>query len=133
MHRPEMKKIEGSREYVRGEKSKLGRWSKGEKNTLFAFILTVVLWIAPGVFAILGGTSSSIYKDYNTLVPEGVAALIGALLLFLLPVNWKEKEFTVTWKQAIGIDWGTLLLFGGGLTLGNLMFELSWPKLLAEA
>jgi sodium-dependent dicarboxylate transporter 2/3/5 len=129
MHRPEMKKIEGSREYVRGEKNKLGRWSKGEKNTLFAFILTVVLWIAPGVIALLGGTTSKIFKDYNALVPEGVAALIGAVLLFLLPVNWKEKEFTVTWKQAIGIDWGTLLLFGGGLTLGNLMFETK----LAEA
>ncbi len=129
MHRPEMKKIEGSREYVRGEKNKLGHWSKGEKNTLFAFILTVVLWIAPGVFALLGGTSSNIYKNYNALVPEGVAALIGAVLLFLLPVNWKKKEFTVTWKQAIGIDWGTLLLFGGGLTLGNLMFETK----LAEA
>ncbi len=129
MHRPEMKKIEGSREYVRGEKNKLGHWSKGEKNTLFAFIVTVVLWIAPGVFALLGGTSSNIYKDYNALVPEGVAALIGAVLLFLLPVDWKGKEFTVTWKQAIGIDWGTLLLFGGGLTLGNLMFETK----LAEA
>lgn len=129
MHRPEMKKIEGSREYVKEEKNKLGKWSRGEKNTLFAFILTVVLWIAPGVFALLGGTSSNVYKDYNSLVPEGVAALIGAVLLFLLPVNWKEKEFTVTWKQAIGIDWGTLLLFGGGLTLGNLMFETK----LAEA
>jgi sodium-dependent dicarboxylate transporter 2/3/5 len=129
MHRPEMKKIEGSHEYVRGEKNKLGRWSKGEKNTLFAFIVTVVLWIAPGIFALLGGTASNIYKAYNALVPESVAAIIGAVLLFLLPVNWKGKEFTVTWKQAIGIDWGTLLLFGGGLTLGNLMFETK----LAEA
>jgi sodium-dependent dicarboxylate transporter 2/3/5 len=55
--------------------------------------------------------------------------MVGAVLLFVLPLNWKERKFTVTWKQAIGIDWGTLLLFGGGLTLGNLMFETK----LAEA
>ena len=62
-------------------------------------------------------------------MPEGVAALIGALLLFLLPVNWKNREFTISWGQATKIDWGTLLLFGGGITLGNLMFESK----LAEA
>ena len=45
------------------------------------------------------------------------------MLLFLLPTNWKEREFTITWKQATKIDWGTLLLFGGGLSLGGLMFE----------
>ena len=56
-------------------------------------------------------------------VPDSSAALIGAALLFVLPVNWKEREFTISWKQATHIDWGTLLLFGGGLTLGNLMFE----------
>jgi sodium-dependent dicarboxylate transporter 2/3/5 len=58
-----------------------------------------------------------------------VAALIGAGLLFLLPTDWKNREFTITWKQATKIDWGTLLLFGGGITLGNLMFETK----LAEA
>ena len=60
---------------------------------------------------------------------EGAAAVMGAVLLFLLPVNWNKKEFTISWKTAIGIDWGTLLLFGGGLTLGNLMFQTK----LAEA
>jgi sodium-dependent dicarboxylate transporter 2/3/5 len=129
LHRPEMPKIEGSHEYVAREKNKLGKWSTGQKNTLIAFIFTVVLWIAPGFLALFYGADSGIYKTYNSLVPEGVAAVMGALLLFLLPVNWKEKEFTISWKQAIGIDWGTLLLFGGGLTLGNLMFETK----LAEA
>ena len=50
-------------------------------------------------------------------------SLVGAVLLFLLPVNWKKREFTISWKQAVSIDWGTLLLFGGGLSLGNLMFQ----------
>jgi sodium-dependent dicarboxylate transporter 2/3/5 len=58
-----------------------------------------------------------------------VVALIAALLLFLLPLNWKKREFTLTWRQAVQIDWGTLLLFGGGLTLGDLMFQTK----LAEA
>ncbi len=123
LHRPEMPKIEGSREYVSREKSKLGKWTRGQKNSLIAFSVTVILWIAPGFISLLYGKDSYIYKTLTDLVPEGVAAVIGALLLFVLPLNWKQREFTITWKQAISIDWGTLLLFGGGLALGNLMFE----------
>jgi sodium-dependent dicarboxylate transporter 2/3/5 len=128
-HKPEMSKIEGSREYVRNEKKMLGKWTRGQKNALIAFIITVILWVIPGFFALFIGTSSLLYKSYNALVPEGVAAIIGAVLLFILPVSWEKREFTITWRQAVRIDWGTLLLFGGGLTLGNLMFETK----LAEA
>ena len=39
-----------------------------------------------------------------------------------LPINWKERKFTITWEQAVQIDWGTILLFGGGLSLGRLAF-----------
>jgi solute carrier family 13 (sodium-dependent dicarboxylate transporter), member 2/3/5 len=129
LHKPEMTHIEGSQDYVKSELAKLGTWSRGQKNALLAFLVTVTLWVIPGFLAVLYGTDAPISKSYSRLMPEGVAALIGALLLFLLPVNWKEREFTISWGQATKIDWGTLLLFGGGITLGNLMFDLK----LAEA
>jgi sodium-dependent dicarboxylate transporter 2/3/5 len=129
MHKPEVKNIVGSQEYVAHERAELGKWSRGQKNALFAFLITVILWIIPGILAVLYGTTAPISKAYNHYMPEGVAALVGAALLFLLPVNWREREFTISWGQATKIDWGTLLLFGGGITLGNLMFDLK----LAEA
>jgi sodium-dependent dicarboxylate transporter 2/3/5 len=129
MHKPEMAKIEGSHEYVKKEKEKLGKWTAGQKNALIAFFVTVILWIIPGFLAVIYGATAPESKAYSEVMPEAVAALIGAGLLFILPVNWKEREFTISWKQATKIDWGTLLLFGGGITLGNLMFETK----LAEA
>lgn len=129
LHKPEVTHVEGSQEYVRQELKKLGPWTQGQKNALFAFLVTVVLWVIPGFLAVGYGTDSNPYKLYSARMPEAVAALVGAGLLFLLPVNWREREFTITWKQATKIDWGTLLLFGGGITLGNLMFETK----LAEA
>jgi sodium-dependent dicarboxylate transporter 2/3/5 len=39
---------------------------------------------------------------------------------FLLPVNWRARQFTMTWEQAARIDWGIILLFGGGLAMGRL-------------
>jgi solute carrier family 13 (sodium-dependent dicarboxylate transporter), member 2/3/5 len=52
------------------------------------------------------------------MIPESVAALIGAILLFFLPVSETQRS-TITWKEAAQIDWGTILLFGGGLALGD--------------
>jgi solute carrier family 13 (sodium-dependent dicarboxylate transporter), member 2/3/5 len=129
LHRPELDRVEGTEEYVARQRKDLGPWSRGQQNALVAFGVTVILWIIPGILALMYGTTSPISKAYNTYMPEGVAALVGATLLFLLPVNWKKREFTITWSQATKIDWGTLLLFGGGITLGNMMFDLK----LAEA
>jgi sodium-dependent dicarboxylate transporter 2/3/5 len=129
IHKPEMTHVEGSRDYVLEQQKTLGPWSRGQKNALFAFLLTVVLWVIPGFLALFFGTDAPVSKAYNNVMPEAAAALIGAVLLFALPVDWSKREFTISWKQASKIDWGTLLLFGGGLSLGNLMFETK----LAEA
>jgi sodium-dependent dicarboxylate transporter 2/3/5 len=123
LHRPEMPVIGGSREYVRQELARLGPWSRGQKNALAAFLVTVGLWVIPGFLGVFSGSASAPAKWYAGHMPEAAAALIGAVLLFLLPVDWKQRRFTITWRQAVEIDWGTLLLFGGGLSLGNLMFS----------
>jgi sodium-dependent dicarboxylate transporter 2/3/5 len=123
LHRPEVIEIKSEDSFITEQKSHLGKWSRGEKNSLIAFSTTVSLWIIPGILALIFTTESPIYKNFNAIFPESAAALIGVIMLFLLPINWKKREFTVTWKEAIKIDWGTLLLFGGGISLGNLMFD----------
>jgi sodium-dependent dicarboxylate transporter 2/3/5 len=123
IEKPELKQIRGSAEYVRRELESLGKWTAGERNSLAAFLVTVVLWFIPGILAIAFGTSSRAYVEYNTRMPESVAAMAGAVLLFILPTDWKKREFTLTWREASRIDWGTLILFGGGLSFGGLMFE----------
>ncbi len=130
LHKPEIAVVEGSHEYVAKELQKLGKWTRGQKNALIAFLITVALWITPGVFALAYGMDHPVSKFYNTRMPEAIAAVVGASLLFFLPTNWKEREFTISWKQATNIDWGTLLLFGGGITLGNLMFDTKLAEVI---
>jgi len=114
---------------IHDELEKLGPMSIGQRNTLLAFGVTVALWLFPGVLAILGQTDSGLARAYEAAIPESVAAMIGAILLFLLPVNWRARQFTLTWEQAVRIDWGIILLFGGGLAMGALAFSTG----LAEA
>ena len=52
------------------------------------------------------------------LFRSGVA-LIGALLLFAIPVDIERRVFALDWETASRLPWGVLLLFGGGLSLAS--------------
>jgi len=99
------------------------RISRAQRNVLLAFSVTVFLWIFPGVVSLVAGRESGLYIWLHDRFPESAAAIIGALLLFALPVEPRKGIFTLSLKDAMRIDWGTLLLFGGGLSLGFQMFE----------
>ena len=115
--------IKGTETFIQDRVKELGKWTKAQKNTLFAFILTVILWVAPSILTIIFGPDSSIVNIFSSYFPEHVVALIGGLLMFFLPVNLKKGEMTLGWKEGLdGIDWSTLLLFGGGLSMGALMY-----------
>lgn len=109
-----------------------GAMTRAEKNVLIAFGVTVMLWVLPGALAVFVGADSPSYRWLNSHVPEGVAALLGACLLFVLPVDWKKREFTLSWKDAQNVDWGTIMLFGGGLAMGEAMFETGLAKWMGE-
>ncbi|HSA94136.1 MAG TPA: DASS family sodium-coupled anion symporter [Terriglobales bacterium] len=122
-----VKEIPGGSEMLHREKQKLGSWTRGQKSTLAAFLVTVVLWVVPGFVGLLAGADSAAYRALHERLPEAVAALVGALLLFLLPGDGDRRA--ITWEEAVKIDWGVVLLYGGGFALGVLSFQTG----LAEA
>jgi len=123
-----VKRIDGAQEMIQAERAKLGGWTRGQKSVVFAFGVAVTLWILSGVVAIVSGETSIHYKTVSSRFPEAVGALAGASLLFLLPGD-KKGEKAITWSDAVKIDWGVILLYGGGFALGVLSFQTG----LAEA
>ena len=123
LNRPEIRQIEGVEEYVRQHREEQGPMSRAEKNTLVAFGFTVTLWLLPAVVSLVGGTESDAYIFVDDRLDEGIVAVLGASLLFILPTNWKKREATLTWSDAAKIDWGTILLFGTGIIFGSLLAE----------
>ena len=123
MYPLEVSEIAGANEFIAERRASLGKWTRAQKNTLAAFTVAILLWVMPGILSLVLEPGNPLIKLYNRLFPEAVAAMAGGLLLFLLPVNFKERQFTLSWREASkGIEWGTLLLFGGGLSMGTMMY-----------
>jgi len=126
-----LEEIPGTDRIIAERKAALGPWRRGEINAVIAFGVTVVLWIGPGLLALVLGREHPVTAAVLASVPEAVAAMAGVILLFLLP-NSKTERSTITWRQAAQIDWGTLLLFGGGLALGALAASTGLAQAVGE-
>jgi solute carrier family 13 (sodium-dependent dicarboxylate transporter), member 2/3/5 len=121
-----VRELPAGAESIRRERALLGPWTRGQRSVAIAFAVTVALWVIPGVVAVAVGEASPAYRTLTQRLPEGVAALLGAMLLFILP---GDHGPAISWKEAVQIDWGVVLLYGGGFALGVLSFQTG----LAEA
>ena len=126
-----VREIPGIEQIIAERKRALGPWRRGEINAVIAFSVTICLWIGPGLLALVLGTDHPIVVSVLASVPSAVAALVGVVLLFLLPNSTTERT-TITWRQAAQIDWGTILLFGGGLSLGALAASTGVARVVGE-
>jgi sodium-dependent dicarboxylate transporter 2/3/5 len=116
-------------------------WSPGERATAAAFGLAVTLWVLPGVLELIGPNWAS-SRWTKVHLPEPVAAIVAAALLFVWPIAPPGEGETaprraLSWQQATRIDWGTILLFGAGIVLGELATRTGlareWGAALVEA
>ena len=118
-------RLDGVQAFVREERRRLGAWTTGQKSTAVAFGATVAMWVVPGVLLVTLGGEHPVSVWLRDRLPEGVAALIGAIMLFVLPGDRDADGRvgrTMSWSTA-RIDWDIVLLYGGGLALGELCFS----------
>jgi sodium-dependent dicarboxylate transporter 2/3/5 len=102
------------------ETAALGAPSRGEMITGTVFILTALAWVLRSEKRIEGITIPGI-QTWAPNVGDSTIAMAAAVLLFIIPVNWRKGEFTLDWPTARRIPWGVLVLFGGGLSLARAM------------
>ena len=121
LNKPEIRQIEGVDEFIREQKAAHGKMKRAEVNTLVAFGFTVTLWLLPAFASLIFGADSEPYIFLDDRLDEGIVAVLGASLLFILPTNWKKRQATLTWSDAAKIDWGTIILFGTGIIFGSLL------------
>jgi len=93
----------------------------GEAVVAAVFLLAVGLWCAPDIVAAVA-PESAFAAATRARLSLGSVGLIAGLLLFLIPYRAPEGWHpTLRWRDAAEIDWGTIVLFGGGLALGDML------------
>ncbi len=110
------------REVIREQLEKLGPMGRGERTVSLIFASTVLLWVFRKPIVLdsftLPGWSSLLESSHAAYLNDATVAMAMALLLFLVPVHWKKREFALDWKRASrDMPWGILLLFGGGFAV----------------
>ena len=87
-------------------------------TTFFRFLGNIwgAIWVLTGFLWIIRGF---LLSDIFPKLSDASIAVFGAMLLFVIPVNFKKGEFLLDWGTASKIPWGILLLFGGGISLAE--------------
>lgn len=98
--------VPGIREALAEERRGLGRITFPEWAVTGAFLLAVALWV-----------SRESWKALFPALTDEVIAMLSALLLFAIPVDWKKGIFVLDPGSIRKMPWDVLLLYGGGLSL----------------
>ncbi len=127
---PEIIAIVSGKGRLLEEYNTLGGLSRGEKGTIAVFILAASLWVlVPFKEHILPATVAA----HLEWLDEYAIGLFAGVLLFFIPVNVRKGEFLLNWHDTRMVDWGTLILFGGGIALSDAMFKSGLATWIAHS
>ncbi|NEZ03801.1 DASS family sodium-coupled anion symporter [Wenzhouxiangella sp. XN201] len=114
--------LRGGEALIRNELARSGPMDRAEKQVAAVFVLTAGLWITrPLLQALLPGLSDT-----------GIA-IFGALLLFIVPTDWREWRFVLSWRDTARLPWEVLILFGGGLSLASGISDSGLAEWIGQA
>lgn len=102
----DQKEFPGGKKEIESQLEKLGPISYQEKIIFLVFVATALAWI----------TRSFLLVKLAPNIDDTIIAILAALVLFIIPSK-KNNEALMTWKDAVSLPWGILILFGGGMAL----------------
>jgi len=105
---------------VREAKAGLGRMTVPERRIAMVFGAVAVLWVTRlWTVDLAASLGWSVLDSYSGAQVDMMIAILGAIVAFLVPAGGGENRALLTWEEAVKLPWGVLLLFGGGIALGN--------------
>jgi len=103
------KSLISGKEVILEERKHLGSMKYEEKVVLLVFALTSIAWIS----------RSFLLSQWIPTINDTIIAMIGAIILFIIPSKSQPGQAILNWDIAKSVPWGILLLFGGGLAIAT--------------
>jgi solute carrier family 13 (sodium-dependent dicarboxylate transporter), member 2/3/5 len=88
----------------------MGPITSPEKRVAVVFALVAMGWILHPLIGDIVGAGA---------ITDTGLAIAGAVALFAIPADWRERTFLLDWPTARKVPWEILILFGGGLSLAQ--------------
>lgn len=96
----------------------LGKITTPEARIAIVFAIVAALWIIRvPVQGVVAATETP--PAWLMGISDMGIAIFGAMLMFLMPAGGGNKRTLLNWDEAERLPWGVLILFGGGISLGN--------------
>ncbi|RJT07192.1 SLC13 family permease [Halococcus sp. IIIV-5B] len=139
LYPPRIDDVSGARqqaqEYLREE----GELSTRGKRVVYIFSATAFLWVIGGLGSFVQPyISAPVYTTLfggegpTLLGVSGHGGLLYYVLIGLAAVPALVLADTMEWDELVDIDWGTLLLFGGGIALANALADSGATEWIAD-
>ncbi len=106
-------------------------FSVNQKYVITVFLLTVFFWISPSIVELFVEEGSSMSVVLKNNFSSAVVGLFFASTLFLFPLKSADKILNS--RHISQIDWPSLLLFGSGLSLGQILFNTGLAQIMADS
>ena len=125
---PEVDEVPGGEAAIAVELEKLGPMTGGEKRLMIIAIALLCFWVLEGrTWGMIGFGGDMAAKKIHPFDTASITVL--AVSLLMLPgigvMNWKEAQSK--------INWGTIFLFGIGISLGSAIMSTQAGPWLAKA
>ncbi|MDZ5811463.1 DASS family sodium-coupled anion symporter [Halorubrum sp. AD140] len=120
--RPEIPDDQAVDTMIRTQREELGAITRGERRVLVIFVLVAAGWLL----------RPFVLQPLFPAVTDTVVAIVGGVLLFVVPVDYEKREFLLDWSDATRVPWGVLLLLGAGFSLANGFQESGLDTVIAQ-
>lgn len=123
------RELPGAAVTLREQRDALAPLGRAEWFTLGIFVLTALAWI---LRPLLNRVEIGGLRPLAGLTDPGIA-VTAAVVLFVVPVSLRRREFLMDWETAVRLPWGLLILFGGGLALANGLSGTGFSAFLGQS
>jgi sodium-dependent dicarboxylate transporter 2/3/5 len=147
LYPPRITDVTGAREQARQELEDEGALSPRGKRVAYIFAATAALWVIgglgdgvqylmdQGILPLPQTWFNTLYGTSEGMTVFGIRGHQGALyyvMVGMLAIPALVLSDTADWDDLVDIDWGTILLFGGGIALADALAATGATEWIAD-